>query len=190
MNKIHVVILSIIIGALFFLFQNKEINPVPVVNAQTCPVPAQVTNVAVTFPSCVGDVCNFTQGSCTWSTVIDATNYKVIVTDIETGVIVTNQQINSATTSATFPVTQTNTYKCDISAINSCGAIGAVGTASLLCKVDAAVTTTPTPTPIPTLTPTLTPVPVMPVTGSNVPLMLFSIVGIVLIISGITLFRF
>lgn len=192
MNKIRVVILSIIIGALFFLFQNKEINPLSVVNAQTCSPPAQVTNVAIIFPSCVGDVCNFTQGSCTWSTVAGATNYKVIITEVETGTVITNQQVGSTVTSIIFSVAESNTYKCDISAINSCGATGTAGTASLLCKVDAAVTTTPTPTPTVTTTPTPVPAlaPVIPVTGNNMSLMILGIVSIMLIIGGITLFRF
>jgi hypothetical protein len=203
MNKIRVVILYIIIGLFLFIFQNKEINPVPAANAQTCPIPAQVTNVAVIFPSCVGTVCNFTQGSCTWATVSGAINYKVMITDVETSAVVPNQQVDPANNSVIFSVAESNTYKCDVSAINSCGATGAIGTASLFCKVDAAVTT-PTPTPTPTVAPTVvptsmptvaptvvpTPIPVMPVTGDNVPLMLFGFLSIVLIISGITLFRF
>jgi hypothetical protein len=115
-----------------------------IAEAQTCSLPAQVTGVNITFPSCTGDVCNFTQGQCTWGNVSGATNYQVTVKVVETNATVATQQVSSSITSLTFPVAQSNTYKCDVSAINSCGT-GPSGTASLLCKVDAAVTTAPSP---------------------------------------------
>jgi hypothetical protein len=187
MKKIRVVFLSLFVVAFFLLFQNKELNFLQKANAQTCTVPAQVTGVSITFPSCVGTSCNFTQGSCSWGAVTGATSYHVVVTEVETNVSKLNQTIATTSASIIFPVTESNTYKCDVSAINSCGT-GTTGTASLLCKVDAGVSATPTPTPIPTLTPT--PAPVIPVTGNSTPLMLFGILSMVLIIGGIAAFRF
>ena len=113
---------------------------------QSCPVPAAVQNVQVEFPNCTGDICNFTEASCSWSSVAGATKYQLKITEVDTGRVVKDEQVEAAIIRTVFPIIQGNTYKCDVSAINSCGASGAIGTHSLLCKADAAVVT---PTPIP-----------------------------------------
>jgi hypothetical protein len=165
------------IGFLSFAANNT------VVFAQSCTIPAQVSNVAITFPSCTGDVCNFTQGQCTWGSVSGATNYQVKITKTETNTVVSDQQVSSSTTSITFPVTESSTYKCDVSAVNACGT-GTAGTSSLLCKVDAAVTTGPTQAQVaPTARPVATRAPV-PVTGSPTTLLYYGFGGALLVLSG------
>lgn len=177
---------------LFFLFlQTIKILSLPVANAQSCQTPAQVQNVLVTYPSCVGDVCNFTQGNCSWGSVSGATANHVVITEVETGTTIMDQQLDVSVTSTVFSVKESNTYKCDVSAVNSCGA-GVAGTSSLLCKVDGAVTTTP---PLPTSVPpytnnqlTQSPVVTLPVAGNTNPLLVLGIGGSVLILIGVTLF--
>src|SRR5258708_5916344 len=69
-----------------FLFAYLSKTPslsTPVAYAQ-CSLPPQVQNVSVTFPNCVGNSCNFTQGSCTWGGVTGATKYQVTITEVET----------------------------------------------------------------------------------------------------------
>ncbi|HVZ66787.1 MAG TPA: hypothetical protein VG917_00835 [Patescibacteria group bacterium] len=118
------------------------------VAAQSCPTPATPTGVLVEFPSCIGSQCNFTQAKCSWGSVSGAASYKLVVTEVETGTVVVNETPDAATTSKVFNVNANKTYKCDVSAVNSCGATGAASSHSLLCAVDALVTT-PTATPAP-----------------------------------------
>jgi len=188
MNKI--VSKVVLIGSSSFLFsflQSKNILPAPIANAQTCPTPDQVPNVLVTYPSCVGNVCNFTQGSCSWGTVSGTTKNQVTITEVETGTVISDQQVDAATTNLAFPVKESNTYKCDVSAINSCGATGPAGTNSLLCKVDGAVTTSPVPPVSQNNQPLQTPM-TLPVTGNTTPLFMLTIGGTFLLIIGVTLF--
>lgn len=140
--KFAKIILVVLFGFLGFLNTPKSI---PTAFAQTCTTPAQVTNVEVSYPSCVGDQCNFTQAGCSWSAVVGAANYQVTATEVESGTVVYNQQIASTITNVSFAITQNKTYKCDVSAINSCGTAGPIGTHSLLCAADAAVTVTAAP---------------------------------------------
>jgi len=115
--------------------------------AQTCTTPPQVQNVEVEYPSCVGDQCNFTQASCSWTATSGASTYQVTATEVEAGTTVYNQSVPSTTTTVTFSITQNKTYKCDVAAVNSCGTAGPAGTHSLLCAADAAVTVVPTTPP-------------------------------------------
>lgn len=138
----------------FVLFQP---DATPKVLAQTCATPAQVPNVQVSYPSCVGDQCNFTQAGCSWGAVTGASNYQVKATEVDTGTVVYNQTVAASVANVVFPITQKRTYKCDVSAVNSCGNVGIAGTHSLLCEADAAVTTTPIPTS-PPVAPPLPPV--------------------------------
>lgn len=141
-----------VIGLTVYLLQSQQdvrsradTSPTPPAStAQSCPTPAQVQNVLVEFPNCVGDVCNFTEASCSWSSVAGATKYQLTITEVDSNTVVKNEQIEAAVTRVVFPITQNKTYKCDVSAINSCGTSGAAGSHSLLCEVDAAVAT-PTP---------------------------------------------
>lgn len=212
-----------VIGLTVYLLQSQqdvrsraqsEITPTP---SQSCPTPAQVQNVLVEFPNCVGDICNFTEASCSWNSVAEATKYQLTVSQVESGSVVKNEQVEAAITRVVFPVTQNKTYKCDVSAINSCGTSGAAGSHSLLCEVDAIVATPrPTPTPIPptstpippTQTPLLsntptsspptpvstipvtsapTPVPTLPPPGENGNLMTFVLTTTLLLILGVAL---
>jgi len=129
--------------------------------AGTCQAPAQVTGVLVDYPYCNGDQCSFTQASCEWTPVSGATSYNATITEVETSRTIAPSPaspINASTTKVTFPVTTGKTYKCDVSAVNSCGA-GPVGTHSLLCQAD--TSTFPTSTPIPTVIPS--PIPTTPI---------------------------
>lgn len=186
MNKIkgsivkRFIILSSLI-ALYYVFLHG--NTRQVAYAQTCTVPSQVPNVAITFPSCTGNNCDFTQGSCSWGAVTGATGYQVTITEVETNRSVQSQQVASSVTTNTFPVSESNTYRCDVAASNACGN-GAIGTAALLCKVDAAVTTTPAPTTPPAV-PTATPAPRMLVTGSDTPLLVLTSSAFIVLAVGV-----
>ncbi len=117
--------------------------------AQTCPAPGQVQNVLVEFPNCTGDVCNFTEASCTWGALAGATKYNVAITEAETNTNTKTEEVDASANRMTFPVNANKTYKCDVSAINSCGTSGVAGSHSLFCAVDALVEATPIPTVIP-----------------------------------------
>lgn len=117
-------------------------------NQAACALPEAVQNVKIDFPNCVGDQCNFTQASCSWTSLVGATKYQVTVTQVDDGTSISNEAVDASVTTKTFDVKDGFTYKCDVSAINSCGTAGAAGSNTLLCKVDAAVAT-----PIPTTPP-------------------------------------
>lgn len=124
-------------------------TPIPSQTATTndtsCPTPGQVQNVLVEFPNCEGDQCNFTQASCSWASVAGATKYQLKITEVESGAVVKDQQVEASITRDVFAVNANKTYKCDVSAINSCGTSGVAGSHSLFCEVDALVET-PSPT--------------------------------------------
>jgi len=155
----------------FLFFYSLLISPIHLAYAQSCTVPVQVTNVAIVFPNCVNGTCSYSQGSCSWAALSGATGYNVIITAVGTNTQVLNQQAYTSTTLA-FTVATSDTYRCDVSAINSCGT-GSVGTSSLLCKTDFVPTPTPTPTIVPTsvivtVIPTSVPLPTLPPTGNNI----------------------
>ena len=113
----------------------------PLVHAQTCTLPTQVQNVAITFPNCEGGTCNYTQAKCSWAAVTGATGYSIVVTAVSTSTQVLNQQVGVVTSQA-FTVANSDTYRCDVSAINSCGT-GTTGTGSLFCQTEFVPTATP-----------------------------------------------
>ncbi len=124
------------------------------VTAQSCTTPAQVSNVEVNYPSCSGAQCSFVEADCAWDAVSGATNYSVKVTEVDSGSVVKNVTVGGSSTSYTFPVTQGKTYRCETSAVNSCGTSGPAGVGEAICEVDGlTVSTAPTPTPTPTPTP-------------------------------------
>lgn len=126
-----------------------------------CQPPATVTNVKVEYPNCVGNQCQFDQASCSWDSISGAVTYSVKVTEVDTSKVVKSESVSSSTTRVTFPITNGNTYKCEITAVNSCGQSGGTGSDSLLCKTDGLFpTNTPAP-PTPT-TPPPTGVPPTP----------------------------
>lgn len=128
-----------------------------------CPPPAEVTNVKVDYPlSTGGSQVDFTRASCSWDAVTGASSYTVKVTEVESGtVVMNNQTVNPPTTNVAFAVTSGKTYKCDVTAVSSCGASGGTGTDSLLCQAQGILpTSTPVPTTTPRVTPTIPPTPV------------------------------
>lgn len=114
----------------------------------TCQTPAAVTGVTITYPDCSDTSCNFEQGSCSWSTAANAANYSVVVTNTNSGAQVYSQSIPAGTTKIVFPVTNGQTYKCDVTGVNSCGQSGTAGTTTLLCEVEGASVPSPTTPPV------------------------------------------
>lgn len=106
-------------------------------HAQACPLPAAPTNVLVEYPGCQGDNCSLAQASCSWGAVAGATSYSVKITEVETTTIIKSETVTTNNTYI-FPVTQNRTYRCEVSAINSCGT-GPAGQHELLCKVEGLV---------------------------------------------------
>lgn len=208
LGAVLVALIGVIVLTLYLLQGQQDVRSraseeqAPAVVQQTsCPTPAQVQNVQVEFPNCVGDICNFTQASCTWSSVAGATKYQLKISQVESGEAVRDEQVEAAVTRVEFPIAQNKTYKCDVSAINSCGESGAAGSHSLLCAADALVSTPtpippqptsapiPTLTPIPTLIPTSTPTPAPTIAPpGNVESTLALGIGIVILFTlGLTL---
>lgn len=119
-----------------------------------CTPPNQVVNVKMDYPANTGGTTyNFTQASCTWDAVSGATSYSIKITQVESSSVVKTDSVPSGTTTYAFTVTPNNTYKCEISAVNSCGT-GPAGSDQLLCKTDTIPTTPPSPTEAPTVAPT------------------------------------
>lgn len=155
-----------------------------------CQVPAQVTGVIVEYPNIANGSADFTQGSCSWGQVTGATQYVVKITEVESGTVKVSQDVSSSQTKITFPVTNGKTYQCDISAKNSCGDSGLVGSHSLFCQTDALISTTVGPTvPItvpPTVPPQVTspPQPTIPPTGISAPFITIGAVSGILVLIG------
>lgn len=131
----------------------------------TCPAPGSPPTVTLSYPLCeagqTGETCQFDKAGCVWESVASAASYNVKVTEVETGSVVKTESV--ATLNTSFPVVQGRTYKCEVSAVNSCGATGDTNEDTLLCEADAFLTPAPTPTPAPVSTlppaaPTPTPV--------------------------------
>ncbi len=157
MKRLGILLIS---ATTFFLFVVLS-APAPT-QAQTatpttaCTTPAQPTGVTMDYPSCVGTQCNFTQALCSWNAVTGASSYNVTFTNVDTNTVVQTQTVQSGTTQLVFPVNQGKTYKCDVSAVNSCGTAGPVGSYSLLCQTNGLVsTTTPAVTTVATAGPAL-----------------------------------
>jgi len=180
--------IGVISVAILICINSLMPSPLHLAYAQ-CTAPVQVTGVAIVFPNCASGTCNLTQGSCSWTAVTDATGYNVVITAVSTNTQVLNQQAYTSTT-LSFPVTTSDTYRCDVSAVNSCGT-GTVGTSSLLCKAEFVVTPTVTVTsapaqPIATAAPTSAPRPTMAPTGSNT-LIFSGFAGLVMVAIGFSM---
>lgn len=128
----------------------------------SCPAPGTPATVTLTYPYCgdgqVGASCAFDKAACEWESVSSASSYNIKVTEVETGAIVKTDNLSATNTS--FPVVQGRTYKCEVSAVASCGSTGGTNSDTLLCETDALLSPTPTPTPPP---PVATPPPPPPV---------------------------
>lgn len=172
-----------LVGLLFFY--NLSLSPARFTHAQSCTVPTQVQNVSITYPNCVDGNCNYTQGNCSWDALTGATGYNVVVTAVGTSTQVLNQQAITPISSI-FTVSASDTYRCDVSAVNACGT-GAIGTSSLLCNTELVpTTTTTTTTTVPAPTTITVPQPTLPPPGSNAFILGFA--GILMIIISFSLF--
>ncbi len=140
----------------------------------SCPAPGTRATVTLSYPLCEStgggpENCQFDKAGCVWEPVSGATKYSVKVTEVETGANIATNTINAPTVKTSFPVVQGRTYKCEVSAINSCGSTGGTNADSLLCQADAFVspppapTQAPTPAPVVVATPLPTPTPPPPV---------------------------
>lgn len=187
MKHLLTVLQIIVIATLFYAISLTFKLPTQV-SAQACTTPAAVTNVVVTYPDCTGSTCLFTQANCTWAAVTGAASYQITATEVDSNTVVKNQTVDSATTKVVFPVTSGKTYKCDVTAINSCGQSGGTGSDTLLCKIDGI---TSAPTAVPTSAPLVknTPIPTLAPTGDTQSMIIvgsiiavFSIIGISLLI--------
>ena len=126
-------------------------------SAQSCASVPSVMGVTVEYPGCTGNSCDFTKASCSWTALAQASSYRVTVSVVETGaVILNNASYPASTTQILFPVGQTNTYKCSVVAVNSCGNQSTPSSDQLLCVTDGLLSPTNTPTITPTRTPTPT----------------------------------
>jgi hypothetical protein len=180
---------------------------------QACTPPAAPTNMDIDYPDCgdgtVGSQCDPSKALCRWDPVADAVSYNIVVTEVESSNVVLTQSVTD--TRLSFSVTPGNTYKCEVSAINSCQATGPTGSHQEVCAIDGLVTATPTatptvppttPTPTFTPTPTLitvlptdtpaptdifttpTPIPTVPVVGSADTMVMMGIGAVALMILG------
>jgi hypothetical protein len=149
-----------------FLPSAQESTQTQTAQGGSCPAPGTPATVTLSYPLCesVGggpETCVFEKAGCVWEGVSGATKYSVKVTEVETGASVSSETINAPALKTSFPVVQGRTYKCEVSAINSCGATGGINEDTLLCETDAFVSPAPvsTPPPAPVSTPTPTPTP-------------------------------
>lgn len=113
--------------------------------AAACTPPATPTNVKMKYPGCVGDQCNYTQASCSWGAVTDAVKYNLTITEVDSGQVTKTDTVTAPTVTYVFPVTQNKTYKCDVAAVNACGAAGTPGSDSLLCAAQGLIPSPTTP---------------------------------------------
>lgn len=101
--------------------------------------------------------CTVTQGRCLWDAVSNASSYKVKVTNQANGTVVSQQTVPATSARVfVFPAAAGVTYKCEVSAVNTCGSQGPAGIGTGVCP---AVSSSPTPTVTPSATPTLSPTP-------------------------------
>ncbi len=106
--------------------------------------------------------CSTVQAVCKWDSVPGAASYIVKVTDISTNQTVVTQSVT--TTSIPFNFVVGRAYRCEVSAVNTCGT-GSQAQGVSTCEANV----TPTPTPSPTATPTPTITPTITVTPTATP---------------------
>lgn len=163
---------------IFVYFRNQPQDITP--SAQTsseeqsaCTAPGNVSNLRISYPHCnTGNTeCSLTQANCSWSAASGAANYNVKITEVDSGRLVGEEVVTGGSTNLVFPVNQGSTYRCVVSARNSCNVSGAEESVDALCSVQgilssptpvpsvypAPIQSTPTPTPRPSVTPTPTP---------------------------------
>ena len=118
--------------------------------------------------------CFSTTASCEWDALEGAGSYNYKVTLASNSAVIKEGTVESNVTEVEFDIEKNVTYKCEISAVNSCGE-GAPATATQACVENPSPTVPPTvpptipptvpPTVPPTATPTLIPPTDVPPTG-------------------------
>jgi hypothetical protein len=143
-----------------------------------------VSSVDFNYPSCVGTQCDFNQASCTWTAVNGATNYDVKITQVESGSVTATSTVTAPAVTYSFPVENGKTYRCDVTATNTCGSAAQAGSGQGYCAVDGQVGS-PQPT-----TPTVPPqvIPTVKAAGDLGTTVAIGIGGIVAVIAGGLLF--
>lgn len=131
-KRVLILVFSLTLSSLLFV-----LGSAPAL-AQSCPLPGAPTNVLVEYPGCVGDNCSLVQASCSWGAVAGATSYSVKITETDTSTLIKSETVTTNDTYI-FPVTQNRTYRCEVSAINSCGT-GPASQHELLCEVEGLTT--------------------------------------------------
>jgi hypothetical protein len=129
----------------------------------TCPV------VTPTPPPPTAPVCSPTQGICQWDAVSGATSYNIVVQDISTSQNITSTTVQAPATQFSFPDNGTDTYQCNVQAVNECSQSTPTNSPPNSCTgptptpttpvVSPSPTPTPAPSPSPTPFPTATPAP-------------------------------
>ncbi len=175
-NLVAGLIIAVGFGVVLFLVQQRtHILPFAQQTGGTqCQAPATPTNVQINYPYCQNQQsCSFQQASCTWSQVVGATNYNVVITEVDSGSVIKNEQLPVTTTTEVFPIISGKTYKCDVTAANSCGSLSPTASQSLLCQIEGFASPSPSatlpPQGAPSPTPTPTPAPLATVAPIPVP---------------------
>ncbi|HRN96711.1 MAG TPA: hypothetical protein PLD54_04655 [Candidatus Levybacteria bacterium] len=134
--------------------------------------PGPVDNVSVNYPNIEGDQADFTKASCTWDSNMNAFQYNLKITEVDTGTVLTEEVVNSGMQKDVFDVIPNNTYRCEVAAINSAGVAGTAGVDEQVCEVEASASPTPIVTVAPTeppASPTATLVPQIPTAKPTLP---------------------
>lgn len=82
--------------------------------------------------------CTTVQATCRWDPTPNATRYFVTVSEVASGTTIKSEWVTHPTTALTFSAEPGKTYRCNVSAENSCGQ-GPSATGQVTC-----------PTPLPT----------------------------------------
>jgi len=82
--------------------------------------------------------CTTVQATCRWDSTPNATRYFVTVTEVASGTTIKSEWVTHPTTALTFSAEPGKTYRCNVSAENSCGQ-GPSATGQITC---------PTPLPV------------------------------------------
>lgn len=118
--------------------------------------PGPVDNVSVNHPDVEGDVVDYDFASCTWDSNLNAAQYHVKITEVDTETVLFDQLVDSGTLKERFGIVNGNTYRCEVAAVNASGVAGIAGVDEQVCEVEAlAPSDTPSPTvPVATVAPT------------------------------------
>lgn len=108
---------------------NGIISPTTTPTASVTPTP---TPIAACVPN---------QSTCSWGSVTGVVSYHYKITDITTGKLVQEADVDASQTSVQFPSVAGDTYTCSVSSINSCSNKSSAGQATQTCPLP------PTPTP-------------------------------------------